>query len=80
MRAIMVATFLGLRNFISFFPLFMYLSCYFVRDFHPNVLCDLDDQLTQTKRCFSRFNGPSCLIPHRRITTCNPGGGGTLHF
>ena len=46
MRAIIVATFLGPRNFISFFSLFMYLSCTSVTDFHPNVLCDLDNQLT----------------------------------
>ena len=76
----MVATFLSLCNFISFFPLFMYFSCSFLRDFHPNVLCDLDDQLTQTNRCFSRFNGRLCFIPHRRITTWNPGGGGDSAF
>ena len=70
----MAATFLGLRDFLSFLLLFMYLSCFFVTDFHPNVLCVLDNQLTQTKRCFSCSSGRSCFIIHRPITIWNKHG------
>ena len=69
----MAATFLGLRNSLSFLSLFIYFLCFPVTNFHPNDLCALDNQLTRTKRYFSCFNG-SCLIPHRPIATWNKHG------
>ena len=74
MRAIMVTTFLGLRNFLSFLLLTMCLSSSVATVFHPNVFCVSDNQLTPTKRCFSCYNGRSCFIPHRPITTRNKHG------
>ena len=73
MRAIMAATFLGLRNSLSLLPLFVYFLCFPVTNFHPNDFCALDNQLTRTKRYFACFNG-LCLIPHRRIATWNKHG------